>query len=86
MVLLLPVTDISAGIVTVLDRHLNIALRIESVSFAGEERVYSKTHDYERIVSRLFREHHVSALQSIGCSLRHQLDLVQILQHDLYMS
>lgn len=86
MVLLFPVTDISTGIVTVLDRHLNITLPTNAVSFAGEERVYSKTYDDERIVSRFFREHHVSALQSIGCGLRHQLDLVQILQHDLYMS
>lgn len=35
MVLLLPVTDVFAGIVTVLDGHLNIALQRKLVSFVG---------------------------------------------------
>ena len=35
MVLLLPVTDVSAGIVTILDGHLNVALQMKVVSFVG---------------------------------------------------
>jgi hypothetical protein len=35
MVLLLPVTDVFAGIVTILDWHLNVALQMNAVSFAG---------------------------------------------------
>jgi hypothetical protein len=35
MVLLLPVTDVFAGIVAILDGHLNVALQMNAVSFAG---------------------------------------------------
>lgn len=42
------------------------------------------THNNEGVVARLFREDQLRAFLTVRGSLSHDLDLVEILQHNLY--